>query len=240
MISADKIKELAVKKQTTELNIRREYAQHLFLAYFYQQEASWSIFFKGGTALRLIYQNPRFSEDLDFSAPRMKITRLENSLQNTLTEIEREGIGVEIGESKSTSGGYLAVIKFYLNQDEVTVQLEISFRDQKTRGEAVTIASDFIPPYTIMRLGEKQLISQKLKALLARKKPRDFYDLYFILRKENLLPPEEKKVLPQVEKALAEAKISFKKELEQFLPRSHWALIKDFKTVLKNEIVKYK
>lgn len=34
---------------------------------FYQEKEAEAILFKGGTALRLIYQSPRFSEDLDFS-----------------------------------------------------------------------------------------------------------------------------------------------------------------------------
>ena len=63
MISIAKIKELATKYQTTELNVIREYFQHLFLSYFYQQSTAGSIYFKGGTAMRTIYRSPRFSDD---------------------------------------------------------------------------------------------------------------------------------------------------------------------------------
>lgn len=61
MISEEEIQRLASKYQTSEGNIRREYFQHLFLSYFYQQPKAADIFFKGGTALRLLYQSPRFS-----------------------------------------------------------------------------------------------------------------------------------------------------------------------------------
>ena len=67
MISEKTIKELTQKYQTTEINIIREYCQHLFLSYFYQKRKSEQIYFKGGTALRIIYNSPRFSEDLDFT-----------------------------------------------------------------------------------------------------------------------------------------------------------------------------
>ena len=40
MITADAIKKMAVAQQTTELNIAREYAQHLFLSGFYQQRGT--------------------------------------------------------------------------------------------------------------------------------------------------------------------------------------------------------
>jgi len=150
MLSSDKLRELAVTKQTTQLNVRREYAQHLFLSYFYQQPQSGNIFFKGGTVLRFIYNSPRFSEDLDFSTPGSNIATIEDAVQNTLTQVEREGIGTEIVESKPTTGGYLAIIDFHLAQEKIAVQIEISFRDNDAQGEIVTIASAFVPPYTIM------------------------------------------------------------------------------------------
>ena len=36
MIADDSLSALATKLQTTELNVRREYFQRLFLSYFYQ------------------------------------------------------------------------------------------------------------------------------------------------------------------------------------------------------------
>lgn len=77
MLTQNYIKELATRKQTTELNIRREYLQHLFLSYFYQQPKTESVFFKGGTALRILYGSPRFSLDLDFSSSLSRINFLK-------------------------------------------------------------------------------------------------------------------------------------------------------------------
>lgn len=241
MLSSDKLRDLAVKKQTTELNVKREYVQHVFLSYFYQQPYSEKIFFKGGTALRLLHNSPRFSEDLDFGTPGTDISTIETIVQNTQIEVEREGIKTNIIESKKTEKmgeGYLAVIEFVLREAKVAIQIEVSFRDKDVRGEVVTIASDFIPAYTVVSLAQKQLVKQKIRAFLSRKKPRDFYDLYFILR-ANLLPPQEKSILPQTLTALNQTNISFKKELEQFLPRSHWVIIRDFKSVLEKEIRKF-
>jgi len=56
------------------------------------------------------------------------------------------------------------------------------------------VTSDFIPAYTVVVLKEEQLIAGKMHALLAPQKPRDFYDLYFILRKH--LPIIDKKNYP--------------------------------------------
>lgn len=238
MLEESLIKTLAVKFQTTELNIRREYAQHLFLSYFYQQPETKKVWFKGGTALRLIYQSPRFSEDLDFEAAKTSINKLESGIINSLAEIEREGIKAEIIESKKTTGGYLGEIKFQLKSQKIIVLVEVSFRDKNSQGEIQTIVSNFRPPYTLMSLTTTQMIEQKIKALLIRQKPRDFYDVYFILR-ANLLAVGQRVILKQVLIKLRETKIDFKAELKLFLPKDHWGMIKDFKVALEREIKRY-
>lgn len=235
MILPSEVQKLARKLQTTELNIRREYIQHLFLSYFYQQSESDRVYFKGGTALRIIYGSPRFSEDLDFSAPQSDIHKIENVLLQTIREIEREGIEGDIKESKKTSGGYLGIIHFLLGNQKVSIQLEISQREGKKEGEVVTVVNDFIPPYTLIVLSRNQLIDEKIQALLVRSKARDYYDLYFILR-ANLLLLSNKHILSKVLVLLDKTNISFEKELKQFIPKSHWAIIRNFKETLKQEI----
>src|SRR3989344_4607525 len=67
MIIKEQIKSLAASFQIDEYTIFREYLQLIFLSYLYQEKEAGGIIFKGGTALRLIFGSPRFSEDLDFS-----------------------------------------------------------------------------------------------------------------------------------------------------------------------------
>lgn len=238
MITEEQIKNLSNKLQTADLNIRREYFQHLFLSYFYQQPQTDAIYFKGGTALRLVHQSPRFSEDLDFSSTLNSIMPIEQAIIQTLTLIQKENIKTELLESKSTSGGYLANISFAAYERNITVKLQISLREGKKKGEAVVISSDFIPPYIVIRLLQEQLVDEKIKALLHRQKPRDFYDLYFILR-SNLLPPQKKDILSQILKTLNKVDINFEKELKLFLPKSHWAIIRNFKQTLEQEINRF-
>jgi len=236
MITEEQISKWAVQYQTNDNNILREYFQHLFLSYFYQQPQTNGVYFKGGTALRFIHNSPRFSEDLDFSANLSK-EEIENVLNATLSDIEREGILVNLQEAKTTSGGYLAIMLFQ-KDPSVAIQIEISLLDGGKKGESTIIKNDFIPYYTIIALTQDQLIDQKIEALLTRKKPRDFYDLYFILR-ANLLSSKKKDILSQVLKVLGQTKINFEVELKQFLPRSHWAIIRDFKNTLEREIDRF-
>src|SRR3989338_1779982 len=67
MLSLESLREFTKKYQTKETNVLREYVQHLFLSSLYRFPGSERLLFKGGTALRIIYQSPRFSEDLDFT-----------------------------------------------------------------------------------------------------------------------------------------------------------------------------
>lgn len=241
MISPDTIDRLAKKYQTTELNVRREYLQHLFLSSFYQQEQSQEVLFKGGTALRLLYQSPRFSEDLDFSAPLKPESFFQNLLLETLVNVERSGFRSAIDEAKVTSGGYLAALTFSGFSMPMTLQLQISHRPGKKRENAqvTSVVSDVLPPYTVFHLPEQALVDEKMQALFDRKKARDFYDLYFLLR-GGFITPEKRNLLRKVLDILARQRdIPFEKELKTFLPKSHWPLIRHFGEVLEQEIKRY-
>ena len=239
MITAEIIQTLTKKYQTEAANVWREYFQHLFLLYFYKQPEASEIYFKGGTALRLIYQSPRFSDDLDFSSNAKDVKKIEHAVINALAEIEREGIATELTEATETSGGYLATIRFRNNGERIATRIEISLRNgKKERGELVTIAGDFIPPYAIVQLTQAQLVEGKIAALLSRHKPRDFYDFYFLLR-ANMIPVKSKTLLQGALDALRASNIRFDYELKRFLPQSHWPMIRNFKGALEREIKRY-
>ncbi len=239
MINREAIKKFAAKYQTAEFNVARAYAQHLFLSLFYQQPESEQVLFKGGTALHIIFQSPRFSEDLDFSGFGIQVRRLETLFLNTIIEIQKSALEVEIIESKRTAGGYLSSLHLTFTGYDVRILLQVSLRKQNdTEGEPVLITSNFIPPYTLLMLPEEKLIEEKLEALLERSKPRDFFDLYFLLRK-GLIQPEKRKVLREVKARLNKIKFSFGKELKDFLPRRQHTLIRNFQQILLKEISRY-
>lgn len=239
MISPDTIKKMAVAQQTTELNIAREYAQHLFLSGFYRQRGTQQVMLKGGTALRLVYHSPRFSEDLDFSGFGVGVREIEDWVADTCEGIERAGISVSIAESKKTSGGYLGNLELGFGGYRMEILLEISLRRKNSlKGRGVLIASELVPAYTVTLLPEEELVAEKLAALLTRGKPRDFFDCYFLLRK-NLIPPKQRHLLQRVKQALLESRINFKSELSDFLPQTYQPIIKDLRKTLLTELERY-
>jgi len=236
MLNHSYLTQLAVKLQTTEVNVRREYVQHLLLSYLYQQAVAADLFFKGGTALRFLYQSPRFSEDLDFDASVHRRAVWEKAVETVLIALAAEGVRTDIRESKLTAGGYLAIPVFNLGGSEVLIKLEISFRKkEKLSGEIFSVANNFVPAYPLKALGSDQLAAGKLHALLDRAKARDFYDLYFLLR-SNLLAAAQKKQLPEILRRLRAGNLDFNRELKLFLPKSQWLIIKDFRKTLEREI----
>lgn len=105
--------------------------------------------------------------------------QIEDWILAALGEITLSVVGVNLQESKLTSGGYL-------------------------------------PAYTLTLLPETLLVEEKITALLTRGKPRDYFDLYFLLRK-GLITPAMKPKLEIVRGTLQESKPNFSAELAQFL-----------------------
>jgi len=239
MITRESIRKLAILQQTTEQNVAREYAQHLFLAGFYQQRGVQKVMFKGGTALRIVYHSPRFSEALDFSGFGVSHRQIEDWVAETTGRMEHAGGLTSIQESKRTRGGYLGILEPTIAGHRLRILLEISLRRKEApKGRGVLIASDLVPAYTLVPVPESDLVDEKLQALLTRKKPSDFFDCYFMLRK-GMIPPAKRRLLLQVKEALQGTRVNFKAELGDFLPRSHQTILSDFKRVLLSELDRY-
>ncbi len=84
----------------------------------------------------------------------------------------------------------------------------------------------------------KDLVREKIQSVFVRKKPRDFFDIYFLLR-VNLTPISEKRNLKKILEVLMEEKLNFKKELKAFLPQNYHSIIKDFNKIFEREIEKF-
>lgn len=240
MIEKRQVQKLTDRWQTTTDNVVREYFQQLFLSYLYQEKGADSLLFKGGTALRIIWQSPRFSEDLDFTGVNVSIKKIEGLMEGVLAKMEMEGIHAEIVESKSTSGGYLTIFQFKTDEYESRIQIEVSLRNGKRSVKiAALIRSELVMPYTLVHLKEEVLVFEKIQACLTRGKARDFYDLYFIFRSRMAFRNaflKDKQLKSKIVKVVKSGKLDFKRELKTFLPVSQRMVIKGFPTILLAEI----
>jgi predicted nucleotidyltransferase component of viral defense system len=239
MLTRANLEQFTKQAQSKPENVVREYCQHLLLSFLYQQPGSESLLFKGGTALRIVFHSPRYSEDIDFTGVKITAREVEELFVNTLANIEKTGVHVGIKEAKQTIGGYLGIIEFNVHDKIIEIYFEVSLRNGKRiAGVRQLVENDYIQPYTLVCLPKEALVQGKLGALMARRKPRDFYD-YFFLLSGNYPIVKEKENLSQALKLLRESKIDFRRELREFLPASHSMHLRDFKKILEQKILSF-
>lgn len=246
MITQDAIRKLAIQYRANEFpNIVREYFQHLFLAQLYRRESADNLLFKGGTALRVIYGSPRFSEDLDFSIFRVEQYNRKKFIEDlfavVLMEIEKAGIKIELGPKPgATAEGYYGDAVFHIyDYQPISVSINISARNGRDiKGEIDSVANDFVPTYNVFHLPQELLIDEKIfDALLNRGKARDFYDLYFIMRKGMLSAGQKARLNEKKDEIIKSCgKVDFDAELSVFLPQDQQNIIRDFKNNLIKEL----
>jgi len=165
---------------------------------------------------------------------------LKNLLERIPKKLSSEDIAIKLEESKATTGGYLSIMETNIAGLDVRVELNISLRKgrEKIIGESVLVTTPLVPSYTALILKENLLVREKINALLERSKARDYFDLYFILRKrlavEELIAYQSK--ILQKMKNLEWRKL--RGELKEFLPKSHWNILNNFDLALKQEIEK--
>ena len=239
MLKKDYLTELATKNQTSLDNIFREYIQNVFLRFLYQKKASKEILFKGGTALKLVYNSPRFSKDLDFTLLNITFNKIETTVLEVLSNLEKESFQPKIIESKKTTGGYLAELAVEIYHEKVRISVQGSKRKKNdARKDVKLIVNNFIPDYSAYLLEEKLLIGEKIQAALTRSKPRDFFDIYFLLRGGHI-PIELRKKLSKVADIIKEKDINYKEDLSYLLPYSLQNIASEFPSPLLNELKKY-
>lgn len=239
MLNTKNLEKFTEQMQTSMGNVVREYCQHVFLSFLYQQVGSERLLFKGGTALRIVFHSPRFSEDLDFTGLNITQDEVEDIFTNTLAAIEYTSMHVELLEGKPTTGGYLGIMKFNAYEKTIDIYFEVSLRLGKAvAGVRALVENEYISAYTLVHLLKEEIVKGKIQALINRHKPRDFFD-YFFLLSGNYPLVKDKDTLADVLTLLKNTKINFRNELREFLPRSHAMYLKDFKKMLVQKIMEY-
>ncbi|EKD23044.1 MAG: hypothetical protein ACD_83C00087G0003 [uncultured bacterium] len=196
------------------------------LAGFFATNFARQLIFKGGTALRLAYNSPRFSEDLDFTLN----GKLEvEEFTKTLKKIANQYPELTLVESQSKFYTYFALFKIkesWLNQ-AFSIKVEISKRQKEEKNEIRTLISPTTNLQVIARVQTlEQILNDKIAAAKTRDKARDFFDLWYIyqLKREPVNLPK---------KEINEQK--FKSELRKFLPNNYWPVVDEIIKKLNND-----
>lgn len=168
----------------------REYLQYKILEIIFESRYATHLCFLGGTCLRIVHGNNRFSEDLDFDNIDLNEDDFQNIAKEIEKQLEREGYEVEL--KTVLRGAWHCHFKFPgllfeeglsgHNEEKILIQLDTEpqhFNYDPDRH----ILNKFDVFTTILTTPLPLLMAQKIFAIINRKrnKGRDFFDLVFLM-----------------------------------------------------------
>jgi predicted nucleotidyltransferase component of viral defense system len=150
------------------------------------------MFFTGGTALRFFHNLPRFSEDLDFDTPGIVFETFKDMLDDIKKGFNKEGFSLTVSSEKRNNL-FVAELNFpaateqYKIVDKRGIGLMIKLEAYKPAWNLSyepDVLSLYSYNFSAVLLARQNAISEKLAALLSRKRGRDIYDILFMLKKK--------------------------------------------------------
>lgn len=248
MISNNTLQNISNENGIDKYSILREIIQISFLEELYRLPLSKKIFFKGGTALKILFGSNRYSEDLDFttSLDNKEIERITNDVTSQLNKVYPDltvkSLDTLAGISKKIS------LPVEISSQSLTIKLDFSQRENVIDPRTGTIFTK-LPVTTssiIQHLSDEEILAEKYRAIINRVKGRDLYDFLFLLKRgvkfnRNLVNeklkyykeaynPNDfiKKVENWEEKELDE-------DIRKFLPLKEREIIHEIKKILLNK-----
>lgn len=205
--------ELVKKLQISPEQVAREEYELFFLRDLFGSGFGPNLVFKGGTALRLAYGSPRFSDDLDFSVlKRINIKTFVKVIQGIGNRYPTVKIS-DVRRKKNTLFALIKIKEKFLPL-AFSVKIEISTRSVNWKAGVdylvKTLSSEATPVAVVGQTASLPRIKKdKHLAIKTRKRGRDLYDLWYV----NSRLGEEFKI-PKHKFSLKELKM----ELNRLLP----------------------
>lgn len=211
-------------KISTPQIVREEY-ELIVLNEIFSGSLADKLVFKGGTALRLAYDSPRFSDDLDFSL--LKNVKTEDFI-NVCKEIATNNPNIELVEALKKFNTLFALFKVTDSSisQNFSIKIEVSTRKEnlkKDKDYSLIVLKSSVSPVNLIAntFSLEKILSDKLS--IEPKRIRDIFDIWFI--KQNLGDKDTKMDFTNFNKN------EVKRELNKLLPVSYRGLVED---VIKN------
>lgn len=160
--------------------IEKEYMLTLFLEQIAKQGNRFV--FKGGTALSKVYLDYyRISEDLDFTYVGGSIDEARETIHAIC-----KYLNLQIKDENKVRNSYNAAITFvgplqYKNH----IKVDISTRENPVLEPKKMMVKSFYPEihsFEVTVFDLRELLAEKIRTLMQRSKPRDYFDVWFLLR----------------------------------------------------------
>lgn len=213
---------LSKKLKIDALQVVRESWEIAILKNLFDAPEGKLLIFKGGTALRLVYGSPRFSEDLDFSLTEDK---LKDRFKPLIKDIVSRYPELSISDLEEKYYTYLAEIKVTENYLPLPFRIKIEISKRRARGYKSELLLISSPASILQCLGRVSTLEQfyidKIACVTGRTKPKDVFDLWYICQRLKRPYPSGEISIPKKELV---------KELRKYLPRNFWPVIDQLKS----------
>ena len=182
-----------------KLNIMREYLQAYTLRILHDQGLFHKTAFLGGTALRFLYDMPRFSEDLDFSTVGKKEYDFPTLIKKVKDELASAGYNITVtySEKRNVASSFIGFEDLMYEgklsphkSQKFAIKLEIDTNPPAGAVLRTDVVNKYFP-ISFLSYDIASLFAGKIHAILSRKftKGRDFFDLgWYLSRWKDLVP----------------------------------------------------
>lgn len=210
---------LAKESQIDVTQIVREEWEIKILKEIFESGLGNSIYFKGGTALRLAYNSPRYSDDLDFTL----IKNINRKIWGEMFKnISKKFPEIKISDQKDKFYTYLAELKIKENYLPLafSVKIEISKRTNKKYKYSFKLLTSKTTNIQVLAQVEdlEEIKKEKKIAINSRNLPRDLFDLWFIAQK---MKKSMDKNLKKIDKKF------LRQELNKYLPKNYYPVVQE-------------
>lgn len=185
-------KQLTEVSKNTGLNVyqqEKDYLLKLFLYNYYRRYGS--AVFKGGTCIKYLYGLGRFSEDMDFNITNTSV-EFGRQVDDTLKEIRKLGIENRFIKRETFTEAFTCEIAFNgpLHAADGTrnkFRIDAGRRFGVMRKPLWQVMPSEYPDtpanYLVLAMDESEMLAEKIIALTERKKGRDLYDAWYLIKK---------------------------------------------------------
>jgi len=200
MLDKNQILAIAKTRRLSPWQEEKRYVQALML----YSLSIFPIVAKGGTYLWYFHGLNRFSEDLDYTAEEKLKGDMAQDVSRTLQLFGVRNVVKIVKDDRYTFSfriGAQAPL-YRTEKDTCYVNVEIS-RRERVLTEAISLALDEpfygIPMIYLKGMNLKEVLSEKIRAVMVRGSARDLYDMWFIIGKK----------MEEPDKGLIDKKLAF-------------------------------
>ncbi|MEW5936613.1 MAG: nucleotidyl transferase AbiEii/AbiGii toxin family protein [Candidatus Thermoplasmatota archaeon] len=192
MITRSELAEVARTKRLSERNAERDYL--IELALYSASEFGRALVLRGGTALYKFYSLNRFSEELDFTIGSRRF-----SADDLMGVIVRDAGNIGIVAKVEEVAAYKEEINAKIvcrgplydgsRRSMARITLNLSKRERPLLMEKRILVSSYkeIPAFEAYVLSPREILAEKVRAVMQRNKPREVYDLWLLLRRGEVI-----------------------------------------------------